>query len=212
MPTANIFFDVENVEKKVNSILQLESYFTNQTESEHIYELPDILLLSGGTSIGVDAIREIAPKIAQAPNLLESKYIICKDCHLLTEAAQNALLKHLEQNYSYLNWLFFTYAKYEYKLLKTLRSRFVLRYDGYTDTITKNEIDHYVTKIRDNDFGFDNLNLDILLMSLFHLYQKETHKKTHWLKRIDRVIKIKSFEQSHLKWSKNTTLALIFTD
>ena len=212
MPTANIFFDVKSPTEKIISILSNEHCFSDNTNN--IDSIPDIINLIGDTSIGVDAVRAIGKKISIPPNMLSHKYIVCKNCHLLTEAAQNALLKHLEQNYNYIKWLFFTESKYEYKLLKTLRSRFILIYDTCEDEFNQEVINEYILSIKRNHFDIKSLDLDCLLRALFKLYEDESiyRHKTHWLKKIERVIAIKSFQQSHLKWSKTTTLAMIFSN
>lgn len=207
MSIANIFFDVEDVDRKIYSLMSEESYFDTNVIN-NLSSLPDVFLLNGDLSIGVDAVREVGAKIAIAPNILTYKYILCKDCHLLTEAAQNALLKHLEQNYSYLRWFFFTESKYEYLLLPTIKSRFVLHYDDINKEENLDEVNMYISKIKQNEFDFEVLNLDVLLKCFHILY--EADKNTYWLKLINRVLKIKAFEQNHLKWSKTTKLAMIF--
>ena len=209
MSIANIYFDVADVDDKIYSIISSELEPKSHLDHD-LNSIPDVILLQGDTSIGVDAIREVGSKISIAPNILKFKFIICQNCHLLTEAAQNALLKHLEQNYDYLRWLFFTESKYEYRLLPTIKSRFVLNYNDIVHVVDHDEINSYLTKIKKKSMDFEDLNLDVLLECFYILYEAE--QKLHWLKLIDRVIKIKSFEQNHVKWSKNTKLAMIFTN
>lgn len=213
MSTANIYFDINHPIAKITSILTNESYFSNDCIEINIEALPDVWMLTGENSIGVDSVRAIGSKIATPPHSLAYKYIICKDCHLLTEAAQNALLKHLEQNYRYIQWLFFTESKYEYRLLKTLKSRFILHYDACVDDIDQDDVNRYISCIKANQFDFSVLDLDCLMMAFYKLYEVETkqQKKSIWLKRIDRVIKLKLFQQNHLKWSNTTTYAMIMS-
>lgn len=207
MSIANIFFDFENVDHKVYSLLSKEPYLIKNKIND-LSSFADIYLLDGDLSIGVDAVREVGSKIAIAPNILTCKYILCKNCHLLTEAAQNALLKHLEQNYSYLKWFFFTESKFEYILLPTLKSRFALNYNDINEQDSDDEINIYISKIKQNSFDFEELNLDVLLKCFYILH--ETEKNKYWLKLINRVLEIKAFEKCHIKWSKTTKLAMIF--
>ena len=105
MPSAKIIFDVNNVDEKIGILVSEEPYVIKNKLVSNLRDLPDVFFLEGEKSIGVDTIREVGSKIVIAPNVLDHKYIICKDCHLLTEASQNALLKHLEQTYEYLQWI-----------------------------------------------------------------------------------------------------------
>lgn len=207
MSIANIYFDVENIDDKIYSIINTESSHISNKEND-LSTIPDVFLLKGELSIGVDAVREVGAKVAIAPNTLNHKYIICKDCHLLTEAAQNALLKHLEQNYNYLRWIFFSESRYEYRLLPTIKSRFVLNYNDLSNDLNHDEINTYLSLIKKQSYDFKDLNLDTLLHCFYILHEAE--QSNHWLKLIDKVLKIKAFEQNHLKWSNTTKLALIF--
>ena len=82
---------------------------TNKERKEKIKELtglkelkpqPDIHILKLGeeeTSIGIDCIRELITTLSRKPHQRKKKIAIILEAHFLTEEAQNALLKTLEE-------------------------------------------------------------------------------------------------------------------
>ncbi len=83
---------------------------------------PDILFVEpDGGSIKVDMIRELKSKVILSPNELKFKAVIIKEAEKMTEQAQNALLKILEEppQYTY----FFLLSSNSSFLLPTILSR-----------------------------------------------------------------------------------------
>lgn len=58
---------------------------------------PDVLIISGETSIGIEEVRQVQSFLSRKPSQSENNTVYIKDAHLLTIPAQNALLKTLEE-------------------------------------------------------------------------------------------------------------------
>lgn len=85
---------------------------------------PDILTYSGGTSsqsFKVETARKIRLSTIVPPNEAERKVYILENAHNMTEAAQNALLKVLEEPPRFI--LFIITCNGRSRILETLRSR-----------------------------------------------------------------------------------------
>lgn len=85
---------------------------------------PDISVFSGGTTVGsfkVDAVREIRRQAVVMPNEAERKVFILEHAETMSAAAQNALLKILEEPPAYVS--FILTAKSHTQLLDTVLSR-----------------------------------------------------------------------------------------
>ena len=54
-------------------------------------------LIEKKKTVGVDTIRALKNEIYIKPSELEARFFILTDCHLMTEQAQNAALKFLEE-------------------------------------------------------------------------------------------------------------------
>lgn len=84
---------------------------------------PDVIPINRGdkASLGVDVVRELRHDVLIAPNDLSVKIYVIEDAHLMTEAAQNALLLTLEEPPAYV--LFLLLCESATTLLETIRSR-----------------------------------------------------------------------------------------
>lgn len=58
---------------------------------------PDLLVVSGSPSIGIDQIKQLAASLALKPFQAKTKVVVIVSAQALTLAAQNALLKTLEE-------------------------------------------------------------------------------------------------------------------
>ena len=69
---------------------------------------PDIEIITGAKglkSFHIDAIRDMRSRVFTKPNEAAKRVIILENAHNMTEAAQNALLKILEEPPSYLHFI-----------------------------------------------------------------------------------------------------------
>lgn len=84
---------------------------------------PDVITVNreDKATLGVEAIRELRQDVWVAPNDVSTKVYVIEDAHLMTEAAQNALLLTLEEPPSYV--LFLLLCENAAPLLETIRSR-----------------------------------------------------------------------------------------
>ena len=93
-----------------------------QTLSGNVSNNPDLLLLEKEkTSIGIKQIRDAIKFINQKPFVGNSKAVVCFQAHLMTQPAQNALLKTLEELPNYAT--FVLCAKNLDAMLPTIVSR-----------------------------------------------------------------------------------------
>ncbi len=83
----------------------------------------DVMTVSSGdkATIGVDAVRAIKESLYVTPNDGDKKFYIIEKAHLMTTAAQNALLLSLEEPPSYV--IFILLCENATDLLETIRSR-----------------------------------------------------------------------------------------
>ncbi len=100
---------------------------------------PDILTVlpdEGKKTIGTDNIREIIKKAMVKPYEADKKIIILPDCDGITTAAQNAMLKIIEEPPPYI--VFLILIQNSNSLLETVRSRSIkLSMSLYSDTEIK---------------------------------------------------------------------------
>lgn len=82
---------------------------------------PDILLLDGPDSIGIDEVREITRYLQTKPLTLAYKFIVIIDAARLTLPAQHALLKTLEEPPHYTRFILTIQNRHQ--LLPTILSR-----------------------------------------------------------------------------------------
>ena len=85
---------------------------------------PDILLAGGGHTFSVDAVRALHPALATGPNDGRYKIFLLAEVQNMTEQAQNALLKMLEEPPAYA--LFLLTCENRFRMLPTVRSRCTL--------------------------------------------------------------------------------------
>ena len=78
-------------------------------------------LIEKKKTIGVDTIRALKSAVYIKPSELDAKFFILTDCHLMTEQAQNAMLKILEEPPQ--GVYFFLCTENAANLLPTVRSR-----------------------------------------------------------------------------------------
>lgn len=74
-----------------------------------------------GNQTGVDTVRKILEAVPYAPRMGSIKVYVLDECHKLTDAAQNALLKDLEEPPKHVFFMLCTTDPQ--KLLKTIKSR-----------------------------------------------------------------------------------------
>lgn len=80
-------------------------WLQDQYQFKHLTH-PDITVFTDETSIGVDPIRDLNHKLVLRPIELPYKLFVFIQADLITEAGQNALLKLLEMDCSYVHWYF----------------------------------------------------------------------------------------------------------
>lgn len=78
-------------------------------------------LIDKKKTIGVDTVRALKSAVYIKPSELDAKFFILTDCHLMTEQAQNAMLKILEEPPQ--NVYFFLCTENASAFLPTVRSR-----------------------------------------------------------------------------------------
>ena len=119
---------------------------------------PDIFIVSGtkATGIGVDDVRDqVVARMATQPFKYRYKVFIVDKAETLTPAAQNALLKTIEEPAPYGVFLFL--AAHVHTLLPTLLSRCVLVKLGETMHIPDDETMALAEEIASNAAGMDIL-------------------------------------------------------
>lgn len=122
------------------------------------------------SSIGVDEIRTINKDVILKPVECEYKIYIVRDAHQMTEQAQNALLKTIEEPPSYVYFLLLCdNAK---KLLQTIRSRAqIIRVNKESKNKASEEHDLFVKALIKGD------NLEILRISNLFSSSREKFKE-----------------------------------
>lgn len=102
-------------------------------------------------TIGVDAIRELTDDTAIKPFASERKVYIIRDGDLLTEAAQNALLKTLEEPSEYIVFIIITTN--ENLLLQTVKSRSTLiHFPPVSEKIVEEYIEEKYSEAENKEF------------------------------------------------------------
>ncbi|MGC9326579.1 MAG: DNA polymerase III subunit gamma/tau, partial [Candidatus Hinthialibacter sp.] len=82
---------------------------------------PDILEIDAASNTGVDNIRELRENARFTPSLGRFKIFIIDECHMLSQAANNALLKTLEEPPAHCRFILATTELQ--KILPTILSR-----------------------------------------------------------------------------------------
>lgn len=84
---------------------------------------PDIMYISNGDklSIGVDDVRNVTTEVFTKPIISEKKIVVIQNAHLMTQEAQNALLKVIEEPPGYV--VFFLLCDSVSTILSTILSR-----------------------------------------------------------------------------------------
>lgn len=101
------------------------------------------LLDSPTTSIGIDAVRQAKMWLGRATQ--NRRVCMVPDAHRLTQAAQHALLKEMEEPEA--NTIFLLSAPSEFFLLPTLRSRCTIRRVRKTPQETRSEFPEWMTAV-----------------------------------------------------------------
>lgn len=114
---------------------------------------PDFVVLQpDGNSIKIEQIREMQENIYIKPIVSEKKVFIIDDSDRMTEAAQNSLLKTLEEPPEYI--IIILVASNENKLLNTIKSRCLKI--GFNN-INKTELMQYISNEKIMENPSDNL-------------------------------------------------------
>lgn len=114
-------------------------------------DIVDVLPQSGHKSIGVPQVRELIKDAYTKPFLSRRKIYIFRDASIITEPAQNALLKILEEPPEYV--VFIIIAQNAQSLLNTVRSRCVLvRFAAVGDEVMSRYIDRICPGAKNKDF------------------------------------------------------------
>ena len=106
-----------------------------------------------GSAIKIDQIRNMQNKIAEKPMNSNYKIYLINDVELMTQEAQNCLLKTLEEPPEYIVIILIT--SNENKVLNTIKSRCLKL---YFNNLTNEE----VKNILENKFGIENTNNSFL--------------------------------------------------
>jgi DNA polymerase-3 subunit gamma/tau len=119
----------------------------------------DIREVDGGSTRGIDDVREIIKGIAFCPIKCKTKYVIIDEAHSLTGQAFEALLKPLEEPPENVRWILCTTE--ENALKETIRSRCIVLW--FSD-ISWYEINDYLKKIvkQENIAVADEMALKII--------------------------------------------------
>lgn len=96
-------------------------------------EVPGVLEVDATTANGKEAIQEVIDDAIQPPLYTEYKIIIFDECHMITPAAQNALLKIIEDIPKHLVCMFCTTN--DEKVLQTIKSRMQLTVEARKQTV-----------------------------------------------------------------------------
>ena len=105
-------------------------------------QAPDVITVTaekGKVQLGVDVIRAVREDAAYAPNELPKKFYIVSFADTMNDAAQNALLKILEEPPEHV--MFMLLSENADNLLSTIRSRApILRLEALTDKLVSEHI------------------------------------------------------------------------
>jgi DNA polymerase-3 subunit gamma/tau len=96
-------------------------------------ETPGVTEVDATTANGKEAIQEIIEDAIQAPIYTEYKVIIFDECHMITNQAQNALLKIIEDIPKHLVCIFCTTN--DEKVLQTIKSRMQLTLEARKQSV-----------------------------------------------------------------------------
>lgn len=119
-------------------------------------QAPDVITVTaekGKVQLGVDVVRSVREDSAYAPNELPKKFYIVPFADTMNDAAQNALLKILEEPPEHV--MFMLLSENADNLLSTIRSRApILRLEALTDEIVSEHLkstDEAAKKLFDRD-------------------------------------------------------------
>jgi DNA polymerase III subunit gamma/tau len=116
---------------------------------------PDYKEVNVGAKTGVDNVRSLIETLRFSPMYLTNKIYVLDECHKLSDAGQNALLKELEDTPENIYMIFCTTSKEN--LIPTLLDRC---YDFYFEKLTEKELGEMVKDILDIEGG--SLDKDII--------------------------------------------------
>ena len=81
----------------------------------------DVMELDAATSNGIDEVRQLRERLKYAPTVMRKKVLILDECHRLTDAAWEGLLKILEEPPPYATFVLCTTEPH--KIRETIKSR-----------------------------------------------------------------------------------------
>lgn len=168
----------------------------------------DITCFSDGESIGVDAVRALNHKVALRPTQLTHKLFIFTHAHLITEAAQNALLKLLETDCTYIHWYFFVDVQNETSLLQTLRSRLVKEYGADVNQLDESLCARFESILNGQALVDDAIDFDQWLLFLKNK-MNECKDQRRILGIIERTLAVRRHQAQHIKWSVLAQMQMI---
>lgn len=117
---------------------------------------PDFLLINpDGNSIKIEQIRDIQKKIQEKPIISNKKVYIIDDADLMTQEAQNCLLKTLEEPPEFATIILI--GSNSNAFLPTIKSRCTIM---NFDKITNDEMKQYLKK----QYNIDNINENMIQM------------------------------------------------
>ena len=102
---------------------------------------PDVIELDAASENSVQGIRDLIKTVGYLPTRGEKKVIIIDECHSLSQAATNALLKTLEEPPEFVRFVFCTTEPQ--KVLETIRSRCLMfRFNDITTRDIEKRLRH----------------------------------------------------------------------
>lgn len=142
---------------------------------------PDFLLISlDGNSIKIEQIRDIQKKIQEKPIISNKKVYIIDDADLMTQEAQNCLLKTLEEPPEFATIILI--GSNSNSFLPTIKSRCTIM---NFDKITNDEMKQYLKK----QYNIDNINENMIQMYQGSIGKAiELKEKQEEYKNIEKVI------------------------
>lgn len=182
-------------------------WLQDQYQLKHLTH-PDITVFTDEASIGVDAIRDLNHKLVLRPIELSYKLFVFTQADLITEAGQNALLKLLEMDCSYVHWYFFTEAQKEQQLLQTLRSRLVMVHGNHARKLDDELNEQFEAILQGKALCFEAIDFDQWLLFLQTKLTKSSNQ-AKLLGIIERTLAVRRFQTHHIKWSSLAQMQMI---
>jgi len=146
-----LFLGTEGIGKKL-----FAKKFASMILKSELENNPDFQMIEpDGNSIKIEQIRDMQKKILEAPIKSERKVYIINDGHLMTQEAQNCLLKTLEEPPTFVNIILI--GSNENSFLSTIKSRCtIIKFQD----IEKEQIKNYLLKKYNmEDFSDDMLEI-----------------------------------------------------